>query len=196
MYADCQFLDQTGNYRAGISLHCNTPIRGLLKKIGQDEVLVMILESKRRENRDRCQPFFEASKCRQALIDSFIQKYGQTFQGVPLPGEIRKGTKKQCYSNALRLALDDELLTYAEGYVRTPEKFCVLHGWCVKDGNAIDPTLNHPEQCDYFGILIPMRMIAEDMNENRTSGILTPKNKNVAEFIDSWSKAHTPHEEP
>ncbi len=124
------------------------------------------------------------------IIESFVLDYGQSFERVPLPEGAIQGEPKACFMNAALLALDDDRFMYAEGYAASDRMPEFLHAWCVRDGKAIDLTLDPSEQYEYFGIPIPTPMVVEAMNETQHYGILTALN--VETFIDRWKNAAPP----
>lgn len=82
-----------------------------------------------------------------------ILKHGRAYEAAPLPSTIRRGPKKECFINALRITDNDEL-TYCEGYgLRASVGMPIHHAWCVTpNGVVVDPTWDDPEECQYFGI--------------------------------------------
>lgn len=83
----------------------------------------------------------------------FVLENGREYEAAPLPPDIPKMQKKECFNNALSIADDDELV-YTEGYGLRPSLgLLIYHAWCVTpDGKVVDPTWDDPETCQYFGI--------------------------------------------
>lgn len=127
----------------------------------------------------------------QSSISKFILEFGQCFAGQPLPPGIEKGHLKECYSNAAALALkDDADAIYAEGYAYNSElQSPFLHAWCVQGARVIDNTLRHPEDYEYLGVLIPKKILIENLRETGTYGVfageLGPK------LMENWKKIGT-----
>jgi hypothetical protein len=81
-----------------------------------------------------------------------VRQNGRLWEAQALPAEYKRMTVKECFSNAMHLALDDPDLTYVEGYAQSP-MIPTNHAWVVdRDGYVIDPTWDSPETNGYFGI--------------------------------------------
>lgn len=82
-----------------------------------------------------------------------VLEHGREYTAAPLPADIARGEPKQCFRNAITICDDDELV-YVEGYMLRPGvPFPVHHAWCVTgDGIVVDPTIEDPETCAYYGI--------------------------------------------
>lgn len=81
---------------------------------------------------------------------------GKSYSGTRYVG--MRMTPKMCFKNAIRLA-ERKGYRYAEGYALSGTLltsgivFPVEHAWCVdRDGNAVDPTWEDPENSHYLGI--------------------------------------------
>lgn len=83
-------------------------------------------------------------------VDMLLRE-GKEFQTGPNTF-LGYGLTKQCYRNALELAiLKPDLYTYVEGYAIN--LLPVLHAWCIdKDGVVVEPTPNWEKGYSYFGI--------------------------------------------
>lgn len=122
----------------------------------------------------------------QSPIAAFILKYGRYFVGEPLPAGIKRGHLQECYANAAMLALkDDPAASYAEGYAYKSDLLSpFLHAWCVRDGRVLDNTLHHPEDFDYFGIVISKAKLIENERATGTYGVLT--GELGSKFMEEW----------
>jgi hypothetical protein len=82
-----------------------------------------------------------------------VLDHGREYTPAPLPADIPRGTPKECFNNAIRIC-DDDTLVYVEGYMLRPGvPFLVHHAWCATpDGTVVDPTIDAPETCAYYGI--------------------------------------------
>jgi hypothetical protein len=79
---------------------------------------------------------------------------GQEWNYAPLPSTVERGVKKECFRNALLLAIDNSDLTYVEGWATSI--IPLEHAWCVDyDGNVVDPTWDDEVDRAYFGVAIP-----------------------------------------
>jgi hypothetical protein len=61
----------------------------------------------------------------------------------------------QCYFNArkvMRSLPDYSEATYVEGFIVTEDGACFEHGWIVKDGKIIDPTLPNGDDSYFSGL--------------------------------------------
>lgn len=110
----------------------------------------------------------------------FIKAHGQHFTPMPLPPEIEKGRKHQCYQDAAEYALfgGDELY-YCEGLA------CgvipVSHSWlCNERGEVIDRTWAALDQgigTEYFGIAFNVEFLRKTILQTEKWGPL----------IDNWT---------
>lgn len=90
----------------------------------------------------------------QRNVYQFLLDLGEEYEGAPLPAGEPQGEVRQCFSNALTLAVLRGWV-YVEGYAMSPVGLAVHHAWCVTDEESrtvIDPTWDHPEKCSYYGI--------------------------------------------
>ena len=95
------------------------------------------------------------------------------------PKGIRRGPQKKCFSNAARVvrAADNEAaenpFEYAEGLAIGPDRGMPFeHAWCVREGIAMDPTLQDPMSFGYLGIVVPMKLLWRLQNTNRVFDVL------------------------
>lgn len=82
-----------------------------------------------------------------------VLEHGREFTAAPLPADVHRGEPKQCFNNAIAICDDDERV-YVEGYMLRPGvPFLVHHAWCITpDDLVVDPTIEDPETCAYYGI--------------------------------------------
>jgi hypothetical protein len=84
----------------------------------------------------------------------FILKHGRAFEWRALPRGVRMGVPRQCFRNAVRLALRRPgLYSYVEGYAVNTlvAGYPVAHAWCIdQEGFVVDSTWD--EGADYFGV--------------------------------------------
>ena len=109
----------------------------------------------------------------QHTIHSFVIEHGVYFQGTPLPDYCEKMEAKECFYNCTILSSSTGL-TYVEGFVvRKDINFPIHHAWCIDDdGTVIDPTLDDPENCEYFGIPLHPDFVLEQVEISGMAGIL------------------------
>ena len=84
----------------------------------------------------------------------FILKHGRAFEWRAVPHGVRMGVPRQCFRNAVRLALrKPRFYTYVEGYAINSwvADYPVAHAWCVDPEHfVVDTTWD--EGADYFGV--------------------------------------------
>jgi hypothetical protein len=84
----------------------------------------------------------------------FILKHGRAFEWRALPHGVRMGVPRQCFRNAVRLALrKPRFYTYVEGYAINTwvAEHPVAHAWCVDPEHFVVDT-TWEEGSDYFGV--------------------------------------------
>lgn len=88
----------------------------------------------------------------------FLMQHGTRWTGSTRPRNPDDcGPKKECFSNAGKLACDKrEHYRYAEGVAYNPDlgiPIIMHHGWCVsvKTGKVIDPTWDGGKDVQYVG---------------------------------------------
>jgi hypothetical protein len=123
-------------------------------------------------------------------IYQFLRKWGVEFPPVRRPRGMKRRPVGKCFSNAARIVqryeneVDANPYLYAEGLALDRDGMLFEHAWCVRDGFAIDPTLEHPEQNEYLGIIVPNRLLARLQNINRVFDVLTYASGQV--FMQRW----------
>lgn len=87
----------------------------------------------------------------QTPIHDFVLEFGSERLGQPFDGEPM--TPKECYRNALHIAMKQDLL-YVEGFAhRRGMPLVIQHAWCeTSDGRVVDPTWRDPQEAEYFGV--------------------------------------------
>lgn len=101
-------------------------------------------------------------------IHGFVLQHGRPFTAAKLPDWCERGIPKECFSNATHLTLETGL-TYVEGFMlRDGLPIPIHHGWCVEGDVVIDPTIDKPENCEYFGIPFDTEFL---MLHTTTSGV-------------------------
>lgn len=80
------------------------------------------------------------------------------------------GPPKHCFRNAALAAQLVPILTYCEGYVSSV--IPVLHAWCLSpEGEVVELTLEKPGS-DYFGIPFQLSFLVQQLQKNRSYGLL------------------------
>ena len=92
-------------------------------------------------------------------IRTILKKRGQKCNALPSKG--RKFKIGKCYSNAVQMMKRG--FGYVEGFVIDKQTGKYLaHAWNVdNNGNHFDFTFNDPHNYEYFGILIPEKVVWE-----------------------------------
>ena len=107
--------------------------------------------------------------------EDLVLKQGKFFTPEKRPENIELGSKKECFANASRLALERSDLTYVEGYAMINDKLPlpIAHAWCVdKKGRVIDNTWENPG-VSYFGVPFKTSYLAKKLSESGVYGILS-----------------------
>lgn len=112
--------------------------------------------------------------------ERFILAHGRAFQPVPLLKEIRKRKTGQCHRVAGGLALQGVGFSYVEGFVIGPGvPDPIQHAWVTSNGtDAIDPSSRQPGVGHYFGVVVPVKVVARAVVERGHWALILP------EFID------------
>lgn len=88
-------------------------------------------------------------------LEEFILRHGRAYQPAPLDPLYPPGKPRECFTNALLLAMGDAQLLYVEGYAcRQDIAFHIHHAWVTRRGEAvaIDPTWHDAGDCLYWGM--------------------------------------------
>lgn len=121
----------------------------------------------------------------------YVAAYGQEYKAAPLPNDVKLGVPNECYKNASLLVIENEDMTYAEGFAYpSPKKdIPVLHAWAVKkDGTIVDNTFRHqlgldPMKVRYFGIQYDRSKYLTYLYKARLYGVLGSTDKNAEKAI-------------
>jgi hypothetical protein len=108
-------------------------------------------------------------------VARYVAAYGERFPSQPLPADVEPGTPKQCYRNASLLVMERPDLTYVEGYARSPQTggLVFMHAWAVdRAGKVIDPTWEHPEQAEYFGVKYDRAKYLKSLYKTEVYGVV------------------------
>lgn len=89
---------------------------------------------------------------RYSSYEELVLEQGQAWEPAPLPPSIEHGVPKECFSNALLLAVARPDLTYVEGWATSI--IPVAHAWCVDyNGLVVDPTwVDSDLERAYYGV--------------------------------------------
>jgi hypothetical protein len=105
-----------------------------------------------------------AGKVGWAAAYHYVVENGHYHVSSPLPEGSERMERQQCFYNGFRLVTELDL-NYAEGVARSG-RFTTWHAWGVTDdGLVVDPTWDHPEENQYFGIAVRPQPYAEAMCE-------------------------------
>lgn len=113
--------------------------------------------------------------------ESLVLTEGELFRWQPRPKDVTKMADKQCYFNALHLAMDRDW-RYVEGFAS--KMMVTMHAWCVDDaGRVIDPTWSEDDEYKpnfYVGVSMdPLKVWGHVVNQEYY-GVLP----NSAQFLN------------
>lgn len=120
------------------------------------------------------------------LFIHFLVEHSQVYPTVATTR--RKGTIKQCFMNAFRLATEEpHKYTYVEGYAANI--IPVHHAWCVnRDGHVIDPTWKDGGKA-YYGIPFNVEYVWKMAGRRRIYGILDGNKELLTGLDTDWRQA-------
>jgi hypothetical protein len=104
----------------------------------------------------------------------FILKHGRGFEWRTLPHGVRTGVPRQCFRNAVRLALRKPgFYTYVEGYAINTwvSGHPVAHAWCVDPEHFVVDT-TWEEGADYFGVPFRVEYVRRMAGARRDYGLI------------------------
>ena len=121
-------------------------------------------------------------------MDAFIKKYGRKYDVDHATYKGKRGTQKQCFMNAGRLAIANPNLTYVEGYIMFMG-IPIHHAWCVtKNNTVVDPTLkNNDDLTVYFGVPFKTDYLNKTILKTKYWGIFDYRNRDLySEHSDAF----------
>ena len=104
--------------------------------------------------------------------EALVLDIGRPF--VQTESTLERGTIKECYSNALEVAMTNLGLYYCEGYAASHIIGIPLqHAWvCNEEGEAIEVTWPH-ENSKYFGVALDIDFVIKRTLKNGYYGLLS-----------------------
>ena len=124
-------------------------------------------------------------------LESFILEKGESFDSEKYPAKYQswRGKMKDCFKNAFWLAIENEDLTYVEGYALSI--IPVLHAWCVdKQNRVIDPTWPDQENCQYYGVKFEKEFVRKFITKSKIYGLLGGDWRSAREIIENKQEFH------
>ena len=103
-------------------------------------------------------------------VEDFVLQHGREWISAPLPEDIERQPLKQCFRNAIMLAVERNY-RYVEGYAffHIP----IYHAWCLDENDkVVDPTWDNPETHAYFGVAFNTDWAMKQMLQRGKCGIL------------------------
>lgn len=99
--------------------------------------------------------FINTSKLVYNCVEQLVLTHGRLYDTIiKRPAWIKRGRKKECYSNCLKeLIYNPNKLIYCEGFATSV--IPVQHAWLLFEGQLIDPTWDdqiEQQNREYFGI--------------------------------------------
>lgn len=120
---------------------------------------------------------FDVPNGRETAIRSLMLEYGRPFYMGERTFAVQRGTPKQCYMNAYKLADWNSRLTYVEGWCHMG-LIPIEHAWCIdRQGQVHDSTL--PEASGYFGIPFRPDYVRATALRTRVYGIIGLSNREL-----------------
>lgn len=105
-----------------------------------------------------------------ACLEDLVLREGAWYERV-LTGGARQ-RPRECFRNALLVALEDRDMSYVEGYAESPSGMVVLHAWNVNPfGVVIDTTWASPGR-GYLGIRFDTDEVDEYTDMRGVYGVL------------------------
>lgn len=134
-----------------------------------------------------------------ALLERFVRRNGKEFKAQPFIGHRME--QKQCFMNAAHYSHMMPHYDYVEGFMwREGFPLLIHHAWCTDaDNNVIDPTLVDPENCQFFGLMIPQDELNAELIRNGVYGLFDPgrgyntdlifqRDPELKELCDAWQR--------
>lgn len=106
--------------------------------------------------------------------------HGRSFETDEKTYAGKRGTPKQCYANAGKLALYNSDMIYVEGVIA--HIIPIDHAWCVnrKTGKVVDPTLKDGSNTKaYFGIPFSTEYLEEVVFSKKFWGLISHTNMDL-----------------
>lgn len=107
-------------------------------------------------------------------VEEFTLKLGMECKAAPYDERFIAPfrTPKECFKNAILLAVANPELTYVEGYFYR-DIIPINHAWCITaDGTVVDPTVFDPEAFSYFGVPMQTDFVMGYVMKKGTYGVL------------------------
>lgn len=108
-------------------------------------------------------------------VEAMLLDVGRMFTFQPKPKDVRWGTVKECFCNALHLVERHDDLFYCEGIAG--RVLPTWHAWCcTRDGVVIDPTWKPikglPDVSEYWGVALKREVVYKCMLSSKVYGVL------------------------
>lgn len=111
-------------------------------------------------------------------VEALILHYGKFYTPAPLPVDVERGMKQECFKNAITGTVWSDYI-YVEGYAYN--LIPTLHAWLTDEENllAYDPTWDQGKE--YFGIAFDSQWASRIMVDTGVFGILGGMNWTLIE---------------
>lgn len=108
-----------------------------------------------------------------SLMERFVVLRGEVFECRDDAG-YHRGVSKECFRNAALLSLENDELTYVEGYGMLDSiPFPIHHAWCVDErGVVVDVTWDADSPRQYIGVRISKEDLRDNLLKNGVYGVL------------------------
>ncbi len=108
---------------------------------------------------------------RMLVLERFVLCHGRDYTAQELPDEFVRMEQGQCFKNAAIMAMDDDALTYVEGFGLKPSLIPLYHAWCATaDGMVIENTWEYEPGTEYIGVPIPLKTLRKIITKNGRYG--------------------------
>lgn len=134
-------------------------------------------------------PLFVIGEANNVAGQRYIAAYGEEFTPQSLPSQYKRGEMKECYKNASLLVMANRDLDFVEGIAYSND-MPFMHAWAVdKAGRVVDPTWEHPEKCQYFGVKYDRSKYLKYLYKAKIYGVLSSTQKNAEKAVDTGGSA-------
>ncbi len=102
--------------------------------------------------------------------EDLVLKTGEFMTATsPLPDDVQRGEKKNCFANAWNLAIERDWV-YVEGWAESV--IPMHHAWVLDDEvRIVDPTWDYEDGRAYWGIAFDVSYVSKVLCKSKTHGL-------------------------